>query len=438
MSGGVREDRVLQFLCRHGLHESCYDFDTYVQRFTEEMDGGLSGAPSSLLMLPTFLDVTKNGGMTGDVIAIDAGGTNLRVGLVNFRAGSAPEITYHEKMRVPGAGEPVGKTEFFDHIAACLGPITAHSDKVGFCFSYPTDILPNRDGRIIRFTKEVKVCGGVGALVGTELNDALVRAGKPPCRVTVLNDSTAALLGVVASHRARAQARTYAGYIGLIFGTGANYCYSERISRIGKLRAEDVPAGSTHMLIDAEAGGYAGFARGTCDRILDETSDIPGEQLFEKMASGAYLSALVLLALKLAAEEGLFSAKTAAAITGRDRLEPADIDAVLLDPQGDSALASICEGRQDAERMVRIIGGIYDRAAKLLAIVVAAAGIRCGGGTAEAPILLVADGSTFHKGYRFRERFTERLEQYAACPLHYELVASKDHTLIGAAASVFL
>ncbi|GHU66815.1 hexokinase [Clostridia bacterium] len=434
------DDRIIKFLLRHGLHESCFDFEAHVRRFTEEMDNGLAGDTSSLLMLPTYLDDRKGGGMKDEVIAIDAGGTNLRIGLVKFSPGEPPERIYYEKQPIPGAGTPVDKTVFFDRIAAALEPVAGRSGKIGFCFSFPTDILPSRDGRILIFDKEVKVTDGAGSLLGQELNDALARAGKPAASVTVLNDSTAAILGVLAFEQARIrkQEQTYSGHIGLIYGTGVNICYSECIDRIPKLKKEDIPQGSRYMLINTEAGGYAGFERGPVDREMDETSEDPGGQLFEKMVSGAYFSVLVLRSLKLAANEGLFSEAAAARIAEHDRLDPADIDRFLKDPGGRSTLAALCLGENDSAQLFSLIDGLYDRAAKLVAIVVAAVMIRCGGGTADAPILLVVDGSTFHKGYRFRERFVGMIEKYTDSALHYELVGSEDHTLIGAAASVFM
>jgi hexokinase len=463
-----KNDPVIKFLLRHGMHESCYDFDAHVRRFTEEMDKGLArDSESSLLMLPTFLDARKDDGIAGDVIAIDAGGTNLRVGLVGFPADEDPERKFYEKQPIPGSGAAVDKAEFFDRIVAALEPIKASTDKIGFCFSFPTEILPSRDGRILLFDKEVKVTDGAGSLVGAELNAAFARAGKPQSQVTVLNDSTAAILGVLAFERARIQKlqeqsaadggsvgdeaaddestdgiakriRGYSGHIGLIFGTGVNICYSESISAIHKLRAEDIPAGSQYMLINTEAGGYAGFERGLCDVALDEASDDPGRQLFEKMVSGAYFSTLLLRVFKLAAEEGLFSAAAAAEILQLTRLDHRDIDGFLKDPAGSSSLATLCSEKADAEHIFTLIDELYDRAAKLVAITVTAVMIRCGGGTADAPILLVADGSTFHKGYRFRERFENMIEKYTGTSLHYKLIGSEDHTLIGAAASVFM
>jgi hexokinase len=438
-----KNDSVIKFLLRHGLHESSYDFDSHVRRFTEEMDKGLvRDSESSLLMLPTFLDARKDDGICGDVIAIDAGGTNLRVGLVGFSADEAPERKFYEKQPIPGSGAAVDKTEFFDRIVAALEPINAPADKIGFCFSFPTEILPSRDGRILLFDKEVKVTDGAGSLVGAELNAAFERTGKPQSKVTVLNDSTAAILGVLAFEQARMRKlqmpHAYSGHIGLIFGTGVNICYSERIDLIRKLREEDIPAGSQYMLINTEAGGYAGFDRGLCDIALDESSDDPGRQLFEKMVSGAYFSTLLLRVFKLAAKEGLFSAAATEGINALNSLDHMDIDGFLKEPDGSSSLASLCAGENDAARIFTIIDELYDRAAKLVAITVAAVMIRSGGGTEDSPVLLVADGSTFHKGYRFRERFVNMIEKYTGTSLHYKLIGSEDHTLIGAAASVFM
>ena len=429
-----QNDGIDKLLRKHGLHESCFDFGEHVARFTKEMDLGLSGLPSSLFMLPTYLDICKGENMSGEVLAIDAGGTNLRVGLVEFQEDKPPEIKYYNKQPVPGAGTPIDKDDFFDTIAESLAPITEHSDKVGFSFSFPTDVEPSRDGRIIYFDKEVKVNGGAGAMVGEELNVALKRLGKSVVNLTLLNDSTAALLGVAAEEGSKA----YSGHIGLIYGTGINICYSEDIDRIGKLKAEDIPCGAKHMLINTETGSYAGFDRGSCDVAIDNASDDPGSQLFEKMVSGAYFSVVVLYALKLAADEGFFTDKTYAWIKGQDRLDPIAIDDFMREPCSNSQMAQNCSGGNDRESIFFIIDSLYDRAAKLVAIAVTAVMIRCGGGTEEAPILLVVDGSTFHKGYKFRERFEGMIMKYSGLPIHYRLVGSEDHTLIGAAASVFM
>ena len=164
--------------------------------------------------------------------------------------------------------------------------------------------------------------------------------------------------------------------IGLIYGTGVNICYSESIDRISKLKNEDIPQGSKHMLINTEAGSYAGFDRGFCDIAIDEASGDPGSQLFEKMVSGAYFSVVVLCALKLAAADGFFSETTAEWICNQDCLDPIAIDDFMREPLGSSQIALNCAEENDSENIFFVIDNLYDRAAKLVAITVTAVMVR--------------------------------------------------------------
>ncbi|MDR1815762.1 MAG: hypothetical protein LBR00_03635, partial [Clostridiales Family XIII bacterium] len=194
----------------NGLHADCFDFQTEVRRFMAEMDAGLCGGASTLQMAPTYLDTSADLPEDGDVVAVDAGGTNLRVALVRFRAGRPPEIVAKEKAPVPGSGIPVTLDEFFDRVVEQAGALLDEGDRLGMCFSFPSEILPDKDARILLFNKELRVAGAEGALIGPSLNAALARAGKGPRRVTVLNDTAAALLGELAMQ----QKRAYAGHIG--------------------------------------------------------------------------------------------------------------------------------------------------------------------------------------------------------------------------------
>lgn len=73
--------------------------------------------------------------------------------------------------------------------------IVETSSKIGFCFSYPTEMLPTGDGKLITFTKEVKAPEVEGAVIGENLKMALVRAGfNAEKEIVILNDTVAALL----------------------------------------------------------------------------------------------------------------------------------------------------------------------------------------------------------------------------------------------------
>jgi len=410
---------VKEFLIKNGLHESCYDFDEHMKNFISEMEKGLYGEGSSLRMLPSYLGVIPEKAPSGDVIAIDAGGTNLRIALVNFPAGGTPVVNRLEKHRIPGSQSEISKNDFFKSIADYIGDRTEISDKVGFCFSFPCTILPDREGKIIHFDKEVRVTDSEGAMIRAELNAAFAGSGKPPVNVTVLNDTAAALIGSVFSRGIK----DMGGYIGLIYGTGINICYYDS---------------EKHMLINTEAGGYNGFEKSVCDAEIDAESEAPGAQCYEKMASGAYFSKVVLKAAKLAAAQGLFSEKTGGLINELTFINAPDIDAFLKENGSrDTELGKLCDNESDKEVLFGILDGLYDRAAKLTAIAMTAVLIRSGA-TADHPAFLVAEGSTFRKGFRLQERFENWIAHYSKEGKVYELMLADDHTVIGAAASVFL
>jgi len=407
------------FLIKFGLHESCYDFEEQVPGFTDEMEAGLSGRESSLLMLPSYLGVEPETPPEGEAIAIDAGGTNLRVALVHFEPGEAPQIKKLEKHRIPGSESAISSDEFFARITEYIGDRTEETANIGFCFSFPCEIEKDRDGKIIYFDKEVRVEGSEGKHIGVELNAALANAGKEPLNVTVLNDTAAALIGAVLANGVCGMG----GYIGLIYGTGANICYYDP---------------EKGMLINTEAGGYGGFKQSVCDAEIDAESKDPGAQRFEKMVSGAYFSTVVLKAVKLAAKEGIFSAGTAEAVGGVAGLDAVTIDAFMREDGGrGTELGALCFTEEDAALLYSVIDGLYDRAAKLVAIAITAV-LRRSGATADHKGYIVAEGSSFKYGFRFRERFESFILAHAQGGKSYELVLADDHVLIGAGASVFL
>src|SRR5690606_38623673 len=87
-----------------------------------------------------------------------------------------------------------------------------------YCFSYPSENTPERDSRLLRWTKGIDIPGVEGTMVGTQLSRALTAAGVGPGPVRVLNDTIASMLGGACVHREVPSERT----IGLIVGTGNN------------------------------------------------------------------------------------------------------------------------------------------------------------------------------------------------------------------------
>ena len=419
MTKGTAMNKAENFLRKYGLHEDCFNFEEHVRGFTAEMEAGLSGRESSLLMLPSYLGVEPETPPSGEVIAVDAGGTNIRIALVSFKPGEEPVVNRLEKHRLPGSDGEITKDEFFGRIAAYIGERTDASGDAGFCFSFPSEIGADRDGKIIHFDKEVKVKDSAGRYIGKELNDAFIAVGKAPLNVTVLNDTAAALIGGVVSQGVSGMG----GYIGMIYGTGFNVCYYDPVKK---------------MLINTEAGGYSGITPSVCDAEIDAESDDPGKQRLEKMVSGAYFSSVALKAIRLAAREGLFRTGTAELIGGLAGLDAVTIDAFMREDGGRGTSPGVLFSEpEDAALLYGIFDGLYERAAKLLAIAITAVLARSGASAAHKGYI-VAEGSAFRYGFRFRERFERYIMANARGDRPYELKLADDHVLIGAGASVFL
>ena len=123
------------------------------------------------------------------------------------------------------------------------------------------------------------------------LAEALERQGVRNVRPrAVINDTVGTLLA--AAYQLRGVE------IGSICGTGHNTCYLEpRHPLTGK-----------PMIVNMEAGSFDGVALTPFDRAVNQASVRPGEQLLEKMVSGAYLGEVVLAVLRTMAAERLLPA----------------------------------------------------------------------------------------------------------------------------------
>ena len=156
---------------------------------------------------------------------------------------------------MPGIDAEIDREEFFRALAGHVLPLADRADRIGFCFSYPAEILPEKDGKLIQFTKEIKARGVEGQLIGANLSRALAAGRGPASReVVLLNDTVATLL----AGRNAAPGRRFDDFIGIVCGTGLNAAYVERNALIRKLPGLD-PAGS--QIINTESGSFGGSPR---------------------------------------------------------------------------------------------------------------------------------------------------------------------------------
>jgi hexokinase len=422
------EDRAVGFLRRYEMDFEDIDIDADVNVFLEEMERGLAGQESSLAMIPTYIESPAQVPKEVPVIVMDAGGTNFRVGSVYFNKGGRAVIEHFSKFEMPGVQEEVGKGEFFEAMAGYVKSVIGVSNSVGFCFSYPTEIYPNKDGRLLMFSKQIKADEVVGELIGENLNRAIKGLGiGDEKHIVILNDTVTTLLAGAGLYGDK-----YDGYIGFILGTGTNCCYVEENKNIKKCPSLER---SGRQIINCETGGFGGCSRGKIDESMDARLKDPGVYKFEKMISGAYLGLLYLEVIRTGIEDGMFSKETAASLNRMETLETQEMDSFLSNPDGDNPLAKACGSDEDKEFLHFLAGRLVERAGKLTGINLSAMVVKSGGGEdAQRPVCIVAEGTTFYEMKGLKEKTEYYLREYLGQRgVFFEIVNVENSTLIGAA-----
>ncbi len=426
-----------EFLESNGLTTATLDRAALIAAFQKEMEAGLAGEPSSLKMIPTYTSPTGEVKKDTPVTVLDAGGTNLRGATVTVTSSGEMLIEHKEKGEMPGAKSPVTQDEFYavlaGHVNRCR-PF-AKDPAVGFCFSYPAESSPEGDAKLLVWTKQIQAPEIVGQWVGAELAK---RLDPKPSRMCLVNDTVATLL---AGKAAEKPGQRFSAYIGFILGTGTNVAYIERNSAIGKLK--NAPEGS--MAINTESGGFNKIAQSAFDEAMDRKTSDCGMQRFEKMISGAYLGRIGLEVLKGAAKAGFFSDAAKAAVQGLGALESYDLDnfCAKYDNGKPNPLDKVFTDEADRAMARRLATPVFERAAILTAIHLAAFIVKTGGGTdPEAPVCVCIDGSTYYKTrvVSFPEIVKKELDaMLAKRNISYALtVCPDDAPMIGTAVAALL
>ena len=260
--------------------------------FRQDLKLGLkSPEDSSLRMLKSYVGL-PTGKEKGEFLALDFGGTNVRVLRIRLEGAGKYEVVKRvgKPLRVEGIYDYVGlgskSEDMFDFLAGLIDEAVDgdHETKylLGHTFSFPSEQTDLYNAKLSIWTKEFATAGVEGKVVNDLLKEALERNGlKNVEPVAVINDTVAVLLSAAYKQEDI--------YIGSIYATGHNTCYLEPYAD-----SADAP-----MILNLESGGFSKLAPNRFDTMLDEASEKPGEQRLEKMASGRYMGDLFSMALAL-------------------------------------------------------------------------------------------------------------------------------------------
>ncbi len=420
------------FLKEHGIRAADIDIQNFVDIITAEMVNGLQGPESSLRMIPTYIEADNQFLREIPVLAIDAGGTNFRAAIIRFNKQGSLEISDIINKRMPGIDGEISKDEFFETIAGYVRPLAERCERIGFCFSYPSEILPDKDGILLQFCKEVQAPGVVGELIGKNLLNALKMNDK---QVVLLNDTVATLL----AGKSASVGKNFDSFIGFILGTGTNTCYIEGNANITKKCGLDL---RKSQIINIESGNFGKAKQTDIDTLFDNTTVNPGDYTFEKMISGGYIGSLCLVALKKAAEEDMFSAKTSVGIKTLKELSTEEINLYLSNSGSDrGSLLKYIKSKNDEESCVIIVESIIERAAKLVAAIIAAVLLKTGKGKSpDRPVLITVEGSTYYKLKNLKSLSEIYLREYLSeeKKRYYEFTEVPQSSLAGAALAALI
>ncbi|KAF7729968.1 glucokinase [Apophysomyces ossiformis] len=284
-------------------------FKVIVRGFEAEYNHGLNTASASGLatMIPSFVTRLPTGQEKGTFLALDLGGSTLRVSAVKLLGNGLVDV--REVRRQIAMSDPLrtGSCEAFfdwitDAVAELVQQIPAQPLSMGVCWSFPIDQTDIDKGKILRMGKGFDLKGIEGQDLQTLFSQAFIRKALNVNVTALLNDTVGTL---VAHAYTNPKAR-----IGFIYGTGVNAAYPEQVAKIVKLQDNKSFQPDTRMLVNTEIdifGNEEYLPINRFDKALDASHNQPEFQLYEKMMSGAYLGELFrLVAMELVSQGKLF------------------------------------------------------------------------------------------------------------------------------------
>ncbi|KAE8350911.1 hypothetical protein BDV28DRAFT_138191 [Aspergillus coremiiformis] len=287
-----------------------------VKEYIREMDEGLSKEGTTLSQIPTFVTAVPNGSEKGLYLAVDLGGTNFRVCSVDLHGDTTFSLT-QSKIMIPRELMASGTSRDLFHFLArqIEAFLRIHHNEhfeahlrrrregkgevelfdLGFTFSFPVRQVGINKGTLIRWTKGFNIPDAVGHDVCALLQNALDDLELPVRVAALVNDTVGTLMA--RSYTSPGKTGTF---LGGIFGTGTNGAYVEKLDKISKMATiehSDYDKKTGEMIINAEWGSFDNhmsvLPNTVYDQQLDEESNNPGIQMFEKRVSGMFLGEIL-------------------------------------------------------------------------------------------------------------------------------------------------
>ncbi|KIO23222.1 hypothetical protein M407DRAFT_78306 [Tulasnella calospora MUT 4182] len=307
-----------------------------VDQFVADFRKGLSKYGEPMAMIPTYVSGVPDGSETGTFLALDLGGTNLRVCEVTLQ-GNHKFSLRQQKYKVSTELKTGEAKALFDYMADSVDhfltdrAVDAENEEtlhLGFTFSFPVEQSALDKGLLLTWTKGFSAKNAVGNDVVGLLQDAFDRKHLHVKCTALVNDTVGTLMS-----------RAYLSgscLLGAIFGTGTNGAYVEDVNEIKKLSPEirkELGDHVTKMIINGEWGAFDNARKvlpvTMFDNKLDRESINPRFQLFEKFISGMYQGEICRNLLLYLVDNGyLFNGYSTAQLNSHYGLDTSVMDAI--------------------------------------------------------------------------------------------------------------
>lgn len=273
---------------------------------------------SDISMLPSYQHTLPSGEEKGEFLALDVGGSTLRIALVRLdgRHGEGLQIRRLRKFVIDEGVRRLKGEEFFDWMAGKISEMKAEynfiqgtSDErlqMGITWSFPIEQTSPSSGRLLRMGKGFRADHGLEKEdIGELIMQACQRRGLNVDMRAIINDSSATLLSQAY--------RDSATRMSLILGTGMNAAVFLPVPIIGNDKFGIRPDGwlktAERVVVNTELSmfGKRTLQATKWDDELNAKHALPDFQPLEYLITGRYLGEIVrLVMLEAIASAGLF------------------------------------------------------------------------------------------------------------------------------------
>ncbi|KAK0628907.1 hypothetical protein B0T17DRAFT_588888 [Bombardia bombarda] len=280
----------------------------FSERLKHQFREGLLSNPAC--MLPSYNSQLPSGHERGQYLALDVGGSTLRVALVELRGrgvqGDESVIVQMDSFKIDNSIRSLRGNAFFAWMAERIIQTVSKGSKqgqhahqpllMGLAWSFPIQQTSVKGGKLCGMGKGFLAADG---LLGQDLGDIIKLACKQKGLhvelSAIVNDSGAALLSeayISSSTR-----------FGLILGTGVNIAVHLPVTTIGQSKYGDRPdtwyEKASHVIVNTELGMFGKdiLPLTRWDKLLSAAHPRPDFQPLEHLVSGYYLGEVCRLVL---------------------------------------------------------------------------------------------------------------------------------------------